>query len=124
MWGVTRRHATPCLCWDDRAMTDKIVNLDRYRDPQVQLLVMLRLGSLQDDEREARARRAGARDPELRAQLVAAPAETWDEIAMKVIFLLRHLAKTQEGQDDHIRKLIRRVLDDIARQVRPDDPAP
>jgi hypothetical protein len=52
---------------------------------------------------------------QLEAQLIAAPASSWEEVADKVRYLLSILAATPSGQDPRRQMLIQAVLDDFGR---------
>ena len=55
------------------------------------------------------------RQDALEAQLVAAPAENWEDAAEKARYLLNLFAATIEAQDPRRQKLIAAVLDDFTR---------
>jgi hypothetical protein len=59
-----------------------------------------------------------ATQDELEAQLIAAPASTWEEAADKARYLLSVLASTTSGQDPRRKALIKAVLDDFSRLSR------
>jgi hypothetical protein len=52
---------------------------------------------------------------QLEAQLIAAPASSWEEAADKARYLLSVLAATPSGQDYRRRVLIQAVLEDFRR---------
>jgi hypothetical protein len=93
-------------------MTDKTVDLDRHRGMAAQKATDLRrlLTEVAANERALRATQ-----DELEAQLIAAPASTWEEAADKVRYLLSVLAVTPSGQDPRRKILIQAVLDDFDR---------
>ena len=96
-------------------MTDKAVDLDQHRGMAAQKATDLRrlLTEVAANERALRATR-----DELEAQLIAAPASTWEEAADKMRYLLSVFAATPSGQDPRRKTLIKAVLDDIDRLSR------
>jgi hypothetical protein len=96
-------------------MTDKPVDLDRHRGMAAQKATDLRrlLAEVADNEQALRATQ-----DELEAQLLAAPASTWEEAADKVRYLLTMFAATPSGQDPRRKTLINAVLDDLDRLAR------
>jgi hypothetical protein len=96
-------------------MTDKTVDLDKHRGMAAQKATELRrlLAEVAANERALLARR-----DELEAQLIAAPASSWQEVADKVRYLLSVLAATPSGQDPRTKTLIQAVLDDLDRLSR------
>jgi hypothetical protein len=96
-------------------MTDKPVKLDQHRGMAAQKATELRrlLAEVAANERTLHA----AQDA-LEAQLLAAPASTWEEAANKVRYLLSVLAATPSGQDPRRKFLIQAVLDDLSRLSR------
>jgi hypothetical protein len=93
-------------------MTDKPVDLDKRRGMAAQKATELRrlLAGVAANEEALRA----AQD-ELEAQLIVAPASTWEEAAEKARYLLSLFAATPTGQDPRRQALIRAVLDDFSR---------
>jgi hypothetical protein len=93
-------------------MTDKPVDLDKHRGMAAQKATELRrlLAGVAANEQALRA----AQD-ELEAQLIAAPASTWEEAAEKARYLLSLFAVIPGGQDPRRQTLIRAVLDDFDR---------
>jgi hypothetical protein len=93
-------------------MTDKAVDLDQHRGMAAQKATDLRrlLAEVAANERALQAKQ-----DELEAQLIAAPASTWEEAADKVRYLLSVVAATPSGQDPRRMILIRAVLDDFDR---------
>jgi hypothetical protein len=93
-------------------MTDKAVDLDQHRGMAEQKATDLRrlLADVAANERALRATRDA-----LEAQLIAAPASTWEEAADKVRYLLSVLAATTSGQDPRRKTLIQAVLADFDR---------
>jgi hypothetical protein len=96
-------------------MTDKPVDLDRRRGMAAQKATDLRrlLADVAANEQALRATQE-----ELEAQLIAAPASTWEEAADKVRYLLSVFAATPSGQDPRRKTLIKAVLDDLDRLSR------
>jgi hypothetical protein len=96
-------------------MTDKTVDLDKHRGMASQKATDLRrlLAEVAANERALRATQ-----DELEAQLIAAPASTWEEAADKVRYLLSVLAASSIGQDPRRKTLIQAVLDDFDRLSR------
>lgn len=93
-------------------MTDKPVDLDQHRGIAAQKATDLRrlLAEVAANERALRATQ-----DELEAQLIAAPASSWEAAADKVRYLLSLLASTPSGQDPRRKRLIQAVLDDFER---------
>jgi hypothetical protein len=93
-------------------MTDKTIDLDKHRGMTAQKETRLR--RLHTEVREQRDA-LRARQDALEEQLVAAPAESWDEAAEKARYLLTLFADSVEGQDPRRQKLIAAVFDDFRR---------
>ena len=93
-------------------MTDKPVDLDQHRGMAAQKATDLRrlLTEVATNQQALRV----AQD-QLEAQLIAAPATTWEEVADKVRYLLSVLGATPSGQDPRRQTLIKAVLDDFSR---------
>jgi hypothetical protein len=93
-------------------MTDKTVDLDDHRGMAAQKATDLRrlLADVAANERTLRETQE-----QLEAQLLAAPASSWEEVADKVRYLLSILAATPSGQDPRRQMLIQAVLDDFSR---------
>ena len=96
-------------------MTDKPVDLDLHRGIAAQKATDLRrlLVEVAANERALRETQS-----QLEAQLIAAPATTWEEVADKVRYLLSLLGATPSGQDPRRQTLIKAVLDDFNRLSR------
>jgi len=94
-------------------MDDDPVELDEHRSTVGMMAVEIRRHSLRDFEADQDALRR--RQNELETQLLAEPAETWLDAAVKAQYLIRLYAETAEGRDDRRRKLIERALGDLAR---------
>jgi hypothetical protein len=63
----------------------------------------------------------------MEASLLAGPAASWHDLALKSAYLISLFAETPEGQDPRHRKLIESALDDIRRLTgdpSPDDAGP
>jgi hypothetical protein len=93
-------------------MTDKTIDLDQRRGMAAQKATELR--RLLTEVREGREA-LHARQEALEAQLVAAPASSWEEAAEKARYLLNLYASSIEAQDPRRQKLIAAVLDDFKR---------
>jgi hypothetical protein len=101
-------------------MTDQTVDLDKHRGMTAQKETRLR--RLHADVRDQRAA-LRARQDALEEQLVAAPAESWEEAAEKARYLLTLFAASVEAQDPRRQKLITAVLEDFNRlSGEPDAP--
>ncbi len=96
-------------------MTDKPVDLDHHRGMAAQKATDLRrlLAEVAANEEALRATQ-----DQLEAQLIAAPASTWEEAADKVRYLLSVFAATPSGQDPRRQTLIKAILDDFSRLSR------
>ena len=96
-------------------MTDKPVDLDQHRGMAAQKATDLRrlLAEVAANEQTLRVTQ-----DQLEAQLIAAPASTWEEAADKVRYLLSVFAATPSGQDPRRQTLIKAVLDDFSRLSR------
>jgi hypothetical protein len=93
-------------------MTDETVDLDKRRGMAAQKETRLR--RLHTEVREQRDA-LRARQDALEAQLVASPAENWEEAAEKARYLLNLFAASIDAQDPRRQKLIAAVLDDFSR---------
>jgi len=96
-------------------MTDKTVDLDHHRGMAAQKATELRrlLAEVAANEQALRNTQE-----KLEAQLIAAQASTWEEVADKVRYLLSEFAATPSGQDPRRKTLIKAVLDDFNRLSR------
>jgi hypothetical protein len=103
-------------------MTDGPISLDRHRGIAAQKATELRRQLTEVEENQNALR---ARQNELEAQLMAAPALSWCEAGEKARYLLKLFAATPVAQDPRRQKLIASVLEDFARLSRKDgaDPA-
>ncbi|MEQ8347489.1 MAG: hypothetical protein RIB84_08680 [Sneathiellaceae bacterium] len=93
-------------------MTDLPIDLDEHRGTIAKRVTAARLQS--DAVRADQAGLRGRRE-ELEALLQAAPAQTWEEAAVKVRYLIRLFAGTAEAQDPRHRDLIAAALADLDR---------
>ena len=93
-------------------MTDKTIELDKRRGMAAQKKTRLR--RLHAEVREQRDA-LRARQDALEEQLLAAPAESWEEAAEKARYLLNLFAASIDAQDPRRQRLIATVLDDFAR---------
>jgi hypothetical protein len=96
-------------------MKDKPVDLDHHRGMAAQKATDLRrlLTEVAANQQALRVTQ-----DQLEAQLIAAPATTWEEVADKVRYLLSVLGATPSGQDPRRQTLIKAVLDDFNRLSR------
>lgn len=102
-------------------MTNKTIDLDEHRGMAAQKETSLR--RLHAEVREQRDA-LRARQDALEEQLVAAPAQNWEEAAEKARYLLNLFAATMDAQDPRRQKLIAAVLDDFSRLCREPADAP
>lgn len=101
-------------------MTDRTIDLDERRGMAAQKETKLR--RLHAEVREQRDT-LRARQDALEEQLVAAPAENWEDAAEKARYLLNLFAASIDAQDPRRQKLIAAVLDDFRRlSGEPADP--
>jgi len=93
-------------------MTEETVDLDERRGMAAQKETRLRRLHA-----EVRAQRDAlrVRQDALETQLLAAPAENWEDAAEKARYLLNLFAASIEAQDPRRQKLIAAVLDDFSR---------
>jgi hypothetical protein len=96
-------------------MTEKPVDLDQHRGMAAQKATDLRrlLTEVAANQQALRVTQ-----DQLEAQLIAAPATTWEEVADKVRYLLSVFGATSSGQDPRRQTLINAVLDDFNRLSR------
>lgn len=95
------------------ASGDDPVDLDGRRSAAGKMATELRRHSLRDFEADQEALRR--RQEELETQLIAEPAVTWPQAAVKAQYLIRLYAATPEAQDARRQKLVERALADLAR---------
>lgn len=102
-------------------MTDRTIDLDKHRGIAAQKATELRrlLAEVREDESALRARQDA-----LEAQLIAAPAATWEDAAEKARYLLNLFATSLAAQDPRRQQLIASVLDDFTRLSRESPGAP
>ena len=93
-------------------MTEETVDLDKRRGMAAQKETRLR--RLHAEVREQR-HALRTRQDALEEQLVAAPAESWEDAAEKARYLLTLFATSVDAQDPRRQKLIAAVLDDFRR---------
>jgi hypothetical protein len=93
-------------------MTEKTIDLDKHRGMAAQKQTKLR--RLHTEVREQRDA-LRTRQTALEEQLVAAPAESWEDAAEKARYLLTLFAASVDAQDPRRQKLIAAVLDDFQR---------
>jgi hypothetical protein len=93
-------------------MTDNPIDLDLHRGMAAQKATDLRrlLAEVKANEKALRARQ-----DELEAHLLAAPAASWQEASEKARYLLNLFAATLTAQDPRRQKLIAAVLADFDR---------
>ena len=94
-------------------MTDDPVDLDEHRGMAAQQATEIRRQRLHEFEADQAALRQ--RQEELEKLLLAAPAQTWPEVAAKAQYLIQLFAATPEAQDPRRKELIAHALDDLAR---------
>jgi hypothetical protein len=95
-------------------MIDRPVSLDSQRGMAAQKATEIRRMLAEVEANEASLR---ARQEELEAQLLAAPASTWQEASDKARYLLKILAASPESRDPRRQKLIGAVLEDFDRLI-------
>jgi hypothetical protein len=93
-------------------VTDKTIDLDKHRGMSAQKQTRLRRlhGEVKAQRDELRARQDA-----LEEQLVASPAESWEDAAEKARYLLTLFAGSIDARDPRRQQLIAAVLDDFAR---------
>ena len=94
-------------------MTDNPVELDEHRGMAAQKLTEIRrrLNEVQADQAAALRRR----QEEFECHALAAPSTTWAEAAVEARYLILLFAETSEAMNPRRKKLIAKVLDDLAR---------
>jgi len=94
-------------------MTDEPVDLDVHRGMAAQKATEIRRERFhQFQEAQATMRR---RQEDLEKHLLAAPAETWPEAAVKAEYLIQLFSDTPEAQDPRRKQLIAHVIEDLTR---------
>lgn len=96
-------------------MTAKIVILDRHRGEGDRLVVMIRRELIKESRKAELDSVVVARNRALHARLVEGPATSLPEVAEKAGFLLDRLTHGEDPSETEIRRLIRRVLQDVVR---------
>ena len=98
-------------------MTTPTIDLDHHRGMAAQKATELRrlMTAVAADAQALRERQ-----DELEAQLAAAPADNWLDVAEKARYLLGLFATTPAAQDPLRQTLIANVLDDFRRLGLPD----
>jgi hypothetical protein len=98
-------------------MTTPTIDLDHHRGMAAQKATELRrlMTAVAADAQALRERQ-----DELEAQLAAAPADNWLDVAEKARYLLGLFATTPAAQDPRRQTLIANVLDDFRRLGLPD----
>jgi hypothetical protein len=98
-------------------VTNPTIDLDDHRGMAAQKATELRrlVVAVAADAKALRERQ-----DELEAQLAAAPAENWLDVAEKARYLLGLFATTPSAQDPRRQTLIANVLDDFRRLGLPD----
>jgi hypothetical protein len=98
-------------------MTNPTIDLDNHRGMAAQKATELRrlMVAVAADAKALRERQ-----DELEAQLAAAPAENWLDVAEKARYLLGIFATAPSAQDPRRQTLIANVLDDFRRLGLPD----
>ncbi len=94
-------------------MTDDPVELDEHRGMAAQQQTEVRRQHLDRFQIEHEAMRV--RQEELESLLIAAPAETWTDVAAAAQYLIQLFAITSEAQNERRKELIARTLEDLAR---------
>jgi hypothetical protein len=93
-------------------MTHKPIDLDQRRGHSAQRATESRRLLSQVEAHETKLQRLRA---EAEEQLLALPAATWDEAAVKAKYLLRLYGETLAGGDARTKQLIAAVLEDFER---------
>jgi hypothetical protein len=94
-------------------MTDDPVDLDKHRGMAALIATDIRRQRLYEFQLEQAALRR--RQEELEKLLLAAPAKTWSEAAVKAQYLIQLFAATPEAQDPRYKRLIAHALEDLTR---------
>lgn len=94
-------------------MTDEPVDLDKHRGMAALIATDIRRQRLHEFQLEQAALRR--RQDELEQLLLAAPAKTWLEAAVKAQYLIQLFAATPEAQDPRYKRLIAHALEDLTR---------
>jgi len=94
-------------------MTDDPIDLDKHRGMAALIATDVRRQRLHEFQLEQAALRR--RQEELEKLLLAAPARTWPEAAVKAHYLIQLFAATPEAQDPRYKRLIAHTLEDLDR---------
>lgn len=94
-------------------MTQEPVDLDEWRSAESQIAIGIRRHALKAFE--AAQRKLRLREEALEVQLLAKPATTWHEAAIKAQYLIRRYSETADAQNARRQRLIERTLGDLAR---------
>jgi hypothetical protein len=98
-------------------VTDDPVDLDKHRGMSAQKATEVRRLLL---EVETNSQILRKRQSELEAQLLAMPATSWPEAAVKARYLLTHYQETLGRQDTLHQRLVEAVLADFTRLLGDD----
>jgi len=93
-------------------VSDDPVDLDKHRGMAAQKATDIRRMLL---EVESNSQKLRQRQSELEAQLLALPASSWPEAAVKARYLLTHYQETLGRQDTLHHRLVEAVLEDFTR---------
>lgn len=94
-------------------MTDNPIDLDGHRGMTAQKETEVRRDRLHRfQDHQATMRR---HQEELEKHLLAAPAESWPEVAVKCEYLIQLFAETPEAQDPRRKELIAHTIEDLTR---------
>jgi hypothetical protein len=93
-------------------MTDQPVELDKHRGMAAQRATDLRRAR---SGVESNARELREREADLENGIIAVPAASWAEAAVKARHLLNLYAASLSAEDAHHRALVAALLDDFAR---------
>lgn len=103
-------------------MTDIPVDLDKHRGMAAQKATEIRRERFhQFQEDQANLRRS---QEDLEKHLLAAPAQTWPQAAVKAEYLIQLFADTLQAQDPRRKELIVHVLEDLARLSKAEEESP
>ena len=94
-------------------MTESPIDLDEHRGMAAQKATEIRRERFQQFQEDQATLRL--RQEELEKHLLAAPAKTWSEAAVKAQYLIQIFADTPEAQDPRRKALIAHAMDDLTR---------
>ena len=100
-------------------MAEEPIDLDGRRSSAGKIATEIRRHAVHQVEADREA--LSLREEELEAQLLASPAESWTEAAVKAQYLIRLYRRTADAQDARRRKLIEQALGDLARLIDRDE---